>query len=138
MREAPETDHEAPETDDPRSLWRNREFTLLWVSQSLSDVGNSIATLAVPLLVLKLTRSPVLAGLVGTIGLVVMVLCRLPAGVLADRLDRRRIMLVGDAVRLGGYLLLAVVVARGGWTLALVVAGTVVRSACNALFGTAE
>jgi hypothetical protein len=56
-------------TDAPPDLWRNREFNLLWVSQSLSDLGTAISSLAVPLLVLALTGSSVRAGLVGTIGL---------------------------------------------------------------------
>jgi hypothetical protein len=34
------------------SLWRNREFNLLWSSQSLSDLGDGIASLALSLLVL--------------------------------------------------------------------------------------
>src|ERR1700759_5696906 len=94
----------------PANLWRNREFNLLWVSQALSDLGNAISTLAVPLLVLHLTGSAVQAGLVGTTGLSVMVLARLPAGVLVDRLDRRRILLACDAVRLVAYLTLGLVI----------------------------
>lgn len=125
-------------TEAPVNLWRNREFNLLWISQSLSDLGNAIATLAVPLLVLSLTGSAVQAGLVGTIGLVIVVLCRLPAGVLADRVDRRRLMLTCDAVRLVSYAGLGVIVLRGEATLTLVVLVTVIGSACNALFGTAE
>ena len=125
-------------TGAPESLWRNREFNLLWVSQSLSDVGNSISTLAVPLLVLALTHSPVQAGLVGTVGLIVMVLCRLPAGVLVDRIDRRRLMLAADAIRLVVYLALAVTVLRDRASVPLIIAVTVVGSACNAVFGTAE
>jgi MFS family permease len=125
-------------TDAPAVLWRNREFNLLWVSQSLSDLGTAISALAVPLLVLTLTGSPVRAGLVGTVGLVVTVLCRLPAGVLVDRLDRRRIMLACDAIRLVAYLALGLVVLDGRVSLAAVIAVVVVGSACNALFGTAE
>jgi MFS family permease len=125
-------------TEAPADLWRNRDFNLLWISQSLSDLGNAITALAVPLLVLHLTHSPVQAGLVGTIGLVTMVLCRLPAGVLVDRVDRRRLMLACDVVRLVTYLALGVVVLRDEATLPLVVAVTVIGSACNALFGTAE
>ena len=125
-------------TEAPASLWRNRDFNLLWISQSLSDLGTAISALAVPLLVLFLTRSPVQAGLVGTIGLVVTVLCRLPAGVLVDRIDRRRIMLACDAVRLVTYLALGVIVVDGRVTLPAVIAVTVIGSACNAFFGTAE
>jgi MFS family permease len=125
-------------TGAPDSLWRNREFNLLWVSQSLSDVGNSISTLAVPLLVLALTHSPVQAGLVGTVGLIVVVLSRLPAGVLVDRIDRRRLMLAADAIRLAAYLALAVTVLRDQASVPLIIAVTVIGSACNAVFGTAE
>ena len=125
-------------TEAPRNLWRNREFNLLWISQSLSDLGNAISTLAVPLLVLALHYTPVQAGLVGSAGLVVMVLSRLPAGVLVDRVDRRRIMLICDAVRLIAYLALGVIVLRDAATLELIIAVTVIGSACNAGFGTAE
>jgi MFS family permease len=125
-------------TEAPENLWRNRDFNLLWISQSLSDLGTAISALAVPLLVLVLTHSPVQAGLVGTIGLVVTVLCRLPAGVLVDRIDRRRVMLACDAVRLVAYLALAVIVVDARATLPAVIAVTVIGSACNAFFATAE
>jgi MFS family permease len=125
-------------TAAPVKLWRNREFNLLWGSQSLSDLGTAISSLAVPLLVLVLTQSPVQAGLVGTIGLVVEVLCRLPAGVLVDRADRRRVMLACDAVRLVAYLALGLVVLDGHASLAMVISVTVVGAASNAIFGTAE
>jgi hypothetical protein len=122
----------------PEKLWRNREFNLLWVSQLFSDVGNATSALAVPLLVLALTASPVQAGLVGTVGLIATVVCRLPAGVLVDRVDRRRVMLVCDAVRLVAYLGLGVAVLRGHATIALVVLVVVIGSSANAFFGTAE
>jgi MFS family permease len=125
-------------TEAPENLWRNRDFNLLWISQSLSDLGTAISALAVPLLVLVLTGSPVQAGFVGTIGLVVTVLCRLPAGVLVDRIDRRRVMLACDVVRLVAYLALGVIVVGGRATLPAVIAVTVIGSACNAFFATAE
>ena len=125
-------------TQAPANLWRNRDFNLLWISQSLSDLGNALSTLAVPLLILFLTGSPVQAGLVGTIGLVITAACRLPAGVLVDRIDRRRVMLACDAVRLVAYLALAVIVLDDRATLPAVIAVTVIGSACNAFFGTAE
>jgi predicted MFS family arabinose efflux permease len=134
----PVTDESRGMTEAPAKLGRNREFQLLWTSQALSDLGTAVSALAVPLLVLTLTHSPVQAGLVGTIGLVVMVICRLPAGVLVDRVDRRHVMLTCDGIRLLAYLALGVVVLSGGGSLAVVIAVTVVGSACNALFGTAE
>ncbi len=106
------------------SLWRNRDFNLLWTSQTLSDLGASASTLAMPLLVLALTGSPVQAGSVGTLSLVVRLICRLPAGVLADRVNRRRAMIICDLVRLIALTGLAAAVwsGRAGITVIIVVA----------------
>jgi len=125
-------------TEAPQDLWRNREFNLLWVSQSLSDLGSAISSLAVPLLVLALTGSPVRAGLVGTIGLVAALLARLPAGVLVDRVDRRRAMLVCDTISLLAYAGLGLAVLNGEATLGLVIVAVVIGAVSGAVFGTAE
>jgi len=122
----------------PGGLWRNRDFNLLWVSQSLSSLGSSISSLAVPLLVLALTGSPVRAGLVGTIGLVAALLTRLPAGVLVDRVDRRRAMLVCDTISLLTYAGLGLAVLDGRATLGLVIAATVLGTVAGSVFSTAE
>ena len=49
-------------TEAPVSLWRNREFNLLWLSQSLSDLGNSIAVLASSFTVEKTSSGGLLTG----------------------------------------------------------------------------
>jgi MFS family permease len=120
------------------TLWRNREFNLLWSSQSLSDLGSAIAQLAVPLLVLDQTGSPVKAGVVGTTALVVKLAMRLPAGVLADRIDRRRAMLACDVVRLIAFLLLAAAVAAGRADLVVIIVVTILDACCTAMFNTIE
>ncbi|MEV6835688.1 MFS transporter [Streptomyces sp. NPDC051133] len=122
----------------PPSLWRNRAFNLLWAGQCLSDLGGAMADLALPLLVLQQTGSPARAGLVGTVGLATTLACRLPAGVLADRYDRRRLMITCDAARIAAYAVLACAVAAdaaGVAVLLLVVAG---GAAATAVFSTAE
>ena len=42
----------------PKSLWRNRDYMLLWSGQALSDIGGAASELAFPLLVLAVTHSP--------------------------------------------------------------------------------
>jgi hypothetical protein len=54
----------------PVPLRRNRSFRLLWIGQVLSDTGTGTAYIAYPLLVLALTHSPAIAGVVGTVELV--------------------------------------------------------------------
>ncbi|MBL1084399.1 MFS transporter [Streptomyces actinomycinicus] len=119
-------------------LWRNRDFNLLWTGQCLSDLGGAMVELALPLLVLQQTGSPARAGLVGTAGLVTTLVFRLPAGVLADRLDRRRLMIACDLLRLVGYALLGWAVTRGTASLPVVLAVVVTGAAATAVFSTAE
>jgi hypothetical protein len=47
-------------------LRRNRGFRLLWIGQVVSDTGTEVAFIAYPLLILALTHSPAIAGIVGT------------------------------------------------------------------------
>jgi MFS family permease len=117
---------------DPKlpSLWRNKAFNLLWGSQALSGLGHSISELALPLLTLGITNSPIQAGVVGTAQAVARISGQLPAGVLIDRVNRRRLMLVCDAVRFITCSLLAWAVLTGYVNLAwIIVAATI-----NALF----
>ncbi|MBS2537004.1 MFS transporter [Catenulispora sp. NF23] len=133
-----DTDADAPQADRQPSLWRNRDFNLLWSGQCLSDLGSAVSDLALPLLVFGLTGSPSRAGLVGTAGLVVATVCRLPAGALADRFDRRRLMILCDAVRLVGYAALAWAVVAGRASLAVIMTVVAVSAAATAVFTTTE
>lgn len=80
-------------------LWRNRDYVLLWSGQAVSTLGSGISGLAFPLLVLALTHSAAQAGFVAAVFGLPYLLISLPAGALVDRWDRKRVMLVCDAVR---------------------------------------
>lgn len=97
------SDHRLIEREQPTSLWRNRNYLLLWSGQALSDIGGAISELAFPLLVLSITHSPEQAGFVGALRALPSLLFSLLAGVLVDRWDRKRVMLfceVGRALSL--------------------------------------
>jgi MFS family permease len=79
-------------------LRRNRDFTLLQAGQLLSTFGSAMSGIAYPLLVLAVTGSAAKAGYVGAIIFVPLLLFNLPAGVVADRVDRRRMMIASDVV----------------------------------------
>src|SRR5258707_1473580 len=83
-----------------RSLWRNQDYLLLWCGQAISTIGWSVSGRAFPLLVLAVTGSPVQAGLVAALNALATALVTLPAGVLVDRWDRKRVMLFCDMCRL--------------------------------------
>lgn len=87
-----------------RSLWRNRDYLLLWGGQVVSSIGSQVSQLAFPLLMLALTSSPFQAGLLGAARALPYFLFALPAGALVDRWDRKRLMILcdmGRAVLLG-------------------------------------
>jgi MFS family permease len=90
----------------------------------LSDLGTQIGTLAYPLLVLALTHSALIAGAVGTAASAAAFVVRLPAGALADRIDRRRSMIFCDGVRAVALAALAVLVATHAvaWPVVMAVA----------------
>ena len=77
----------------------NREFRLLWAGQAISALGSQISFVAYPLLALAVTGSPAKAGIVGFAFNVPVALLALPAGALADRVNRKHLMIASDAVR---------------------------------------
>jgi MFS family permease len=79
-------------------LRKNRDFLLLQAGQLLSTFGSNMSAVAYPLLVLALTHSAAKAGYVGALQFVPLVLFNFPAGVAADRFDRRRLMIAADVV----------------------------------------
>ncbi|MGQ0719758.1 MAG: MFS transporter [Pseudonocardiales bacterium] len=119
-------------------LFRNPNYQLLWISQVLSGVGLSAAVIAFPLLVLALTGSAAASGLVLGAIAAAHLLAGLPAGALADRWDRKTIMLSCEATQV---IAAASLVAALWWDVAQVahlIVVAVVMGACAALFGPAE
>ena len=78
----------------PVSLWRNRDYLLLWLGQAVSSLGTSCTQFAFPLLIVGLTRSIAAAGLAYSLGQLPYVLLSLPAGALVDRWPRKRVMII--------------------------------------------
>jgi MFS family permease len=88
-------------------LRRNRDFMLLQAGQLLSTAGSGISRIAFPLLVLALTGSPAKAGIVQAAEFVPLALFSLPAGVVADRFKRKRVMIAADVVSAAAVAFLA-------------------------------
>ena len=123
---------------DPAPLRRNRDFQLLWIGQAISALGSRASTVAYPLLVLSLTGSPAQAGIVGFAATIPYLLIQLPAGVLVDRIDRRRAMMACDAGRLVVLAGLAAAVAAGHAPLALIAAVALIEGCLTVVFNLAE
>ncbi|HUT75276.1 MAG TPA: MFS transporter [Armatimonadota bacterium] len=73
---------------------RHRNYRLFFAGQLISVSGTWMQNLALSWLIYQLTNSAFLLGVISSLGSLPMALFAIPGGVLADRVDRRRIMLV--------------------------------------------
>ncbi|MGW2144042.1 MFS transporter [Nonomuraea bangladeshensis] len=90
-----------------------RSFAFLWSSTALSNLADGVLKTGAPLLAVSMTRSPTLVALVGAAATLPWLLLALPAGAIADRADRRRIMATAGAVRALALAVAAVLAASG-------------------------
>jgi len=75
-----------------RSL-RHRDFALFWSGNFLSNIGTWMQNLALGWLILLMTNSPFMLGLNGFLGSAPSFFFSLPGGAIADRLNRRKLMI---------------------------------------------
>ena len=84
----------------PAELRRNRPFTLFWASETVSEVGNAITLVALPLIAVNLlAASEFQVGLLVATENLAWLLLGLPAGAWVDRWDARRVMVISDWAR---------------------------------------
>jgi MFS family permease len=116
-----------------RATLRHRPFRALLGGGSFYFVGNAMQAMAAAWLMIELTGSSFLAALVQTAVFLPMFLLALPAGVLADTTDRRRLILVSLAVQAATVALLAVLVLLGWAGAPTLLLLTFVAGCCTAL-----
>ncbi len=107
-------------------LTGRRDFRLLWLGQAVSQLGSRGFHVAYMLWAIATTGSATQAGVAGTVMLGASTLVQLPAGWLADRLDRRRLMIGCDVASGAATLSLAAAAFADRYSLThLVVAGAI-------------
>ena len=85
----------------PATLWRQRDFLLLWGGQAISQVGSQVTILALPLVAIVLLHASTLqVGLLSATTTSAYLLVSLPAGVVADRVAKRTLMLASDLAQI--------------------------------------
>ena len=77
-------------------LWRNRAFVVFWSARTISFAGTGITMVVLPVLVYSMTRSPAWVATVGLMEFVPYLAFGLLAGAVADRVNRKRIMVACD------------------------------------------
>jgi MFS family permease len=92
---------------------RHRDFRLLWIGQLISVTGTQMQFVAINWHVYLLTRSPLVLGGVGLVRILPIIFCSLVGGVIADAVDRKRLMLATQGTMLVCAAALAVMTATG-------------------------
>ena len=91
-------------------LIRNRNYRLLFAAGALTNLGDGMVALALPWLATMLTRDPVAIAAVAAAGRLPWLIFAVPAGVIVDRTDRRKLIARADLLRaalVGAILVLA-------------------------------
>lgn len=122
----------------PRSIWRNRDYLLMWSGQAVSAVGSRVSQLAFPLLMFAVTHSAAQAGFLSAARGVAYAVCMLPAGALVDRWNRKRVMILSDAGRALALGSIPVAVALGHLSIVQLYVVSLVEGALFVFFGLAE
>jgi MFS family permease len=115
----------------PAVLREERQFRLLFLGQLLSLIGDRVTAIVLPFAVLSIGGSATDVGIVVAAGFVPFMILGLIGGVVADRIDRRRILIASDLVRLATQAVAGVLLVWGHaevWHLA----------ALTAVFGAAD
>jgi len=115
-------------------LRRNRDFLLYQGGGLLSTFGSGISGIAYPLLTLALTHSAAKTGYVGAVEFLPLVILSAPAGVAADRFDRRRLMIAADAIGATALALLGAAVLSGHATFWMVVVVAFIDTSAAVLY----
>ena len=83
----------------PFAVFRNRNFSKMWTGQLISTMGTALTSLAASIYVFQKTNSAMSVGLMLMATAAPSLLVGLFAGVLVDRIDRKRIMIIADLFR---------------------------------------
>ncbi len=119
-------------------LWRNMQFQTLWLGSAASSLGVNVAEVAYPLAILALTGSAAKAGMFAAVLTIGMLAGALPAGQLADRHDRRTVVIAAEAARATVTAVVAVGLILGWLSLPLLLAAAALLGIGQVVVGAAR
>lgn len=109
------------------------KFLLLWAGELVSSIGGGLTSFGLGVYVFHQTGSAAGMALVTLLGFLPMLLLSVPAGVLADRYDRRLLMMLGDGCSALGIVYILVCMMNGGASLPQICIGVFVSAVFSSL-----
>jgi len=118
-----------------RTLWRHRNFLLLWSGQTVSELGSAVTQLALPLTaVVVLGASTFQVGLLTSAATLAFAVIALPAGAIVDRHTKRWLMIWCDVARMLIIGSIPVAAALGALTMGQLYAVAITAGVCTVFF----
>ncbi len=109
------------------------KFLILWAGELISSIGWGLTSFGLGVYIFDKTGSAANMALVTLLGFLPSLLLSAPAGVLADRYDRRLLMIIGDGCSAIGIIYILVCMKHGGATLTQICIGVFISSVFSAL-----
>ena len=109
------------------------KFLLLWSGELVSSIGGGLTNFGLGIYIFQKTGSAAGMAFLSLIGFLPMLLFRVPAGVLADRYDRRIMMMIGDGCSGVGVLFILLSMLRGEAAMWQIYLGVAISSCFSAL-----
>lgn len=110
-----------------------KKFLLLWSGELISSIGGGLTSFGLGVYIFNTTGSATGMALVTLLGFLPTLLLSAPAGVLADRYDRRLLMMIGDGCSALGVIYILIAMLRGNASLLEICIGVSVSAIFSAL-----
>ena len=110
-----------------------KKFLLLWSGELISSIGGGLTNFGLGVYIFNTTGSATGMALVTLLGFLPTLLLSAPAGVLADRYDRRLLMMIGDGCSALGVIYILIAMLRGGASLLEICIGVFASAVFSAL-----
>lgn len=114
-------------------LW-NRNFFLLWQGQLVSVFGDALYSMALGFWVLQETGSTTIMGSIMALVTIPRIILGPFAGVIVDRCDRKKLIILGDLIRGIGMLIIAILALNGSLKIWMVMLMGIVLGICSSFF----
>ena len=109
------------------------KFILLWLGELVSAIGGGLTSFGLGVYIFKQTGSAASMALVTLLGFLPTLILSVPAGVLADRYDRRMLMMIGDGCSAFGILYILICMKNGGASFTQICIGVFISAVCSSL-----
>lgn len=110
-----------------------KKFILLWLGELISSVGGGLTSFGLGVYIFQKTGSASSMALITLLGFIPTLLLSVPAGVLADKYDRRLLMILGDGLSAFGVVFILICMLSGGASLFQICVGVFISAIFSSL-----